>query len=106
MNVPNTRIGKIARPVSYLAGRTAYVMTVPTRIVNHVSMVKVSSCMSDNYCIIGWPICPTCQQTLRLREMPGYHQTHWHCLICGDWETPDLISALVEEELWDYLGEA
>lgn len=52
-----------------------------------------------SYTITGFPECPGCgTQTLKLRSMPGYHQTHWYCPTCGDWSTGDLCDALEELE--------
>lgn len=54
----------------------------------------------------GYPPCPVCDQQLKLRSMPDFGETYWHCATCGtEWGTPDLIEALEQNEEIEILAE-
>ena len=59
-----------------------------------------------DYHLHGFPACPACYKMLDYNPMPDVGETHWGCKSCDIWwDTPTLISCLVEEEMFDYLEE-
>ena len=50
-------------------------------------------------CLKGYPSCPICGATLKVRDMPGAGESRWYCPVCGStWETPGLIADLNVDE--------
>ena len=56
--------------------------------------------MTKIECIKGFPDCPICGFSLKVRDMPGVGESRWYCPACGSkWETPGLIADLNYEEM-------